>query len=55
MEELRFGVLGNWLLRRIFESKKTEVAGRLRKLHSEELHALGFQPDIRKVNIQQIK
>jgi hypothetical protein len=30
----------NWVLRRIFGSKRDEVAGVWRKLHNEELHNL---------------
>jgi hypothetical protein len=34
-EELRLRVSENWLLRRIFGSKRDEVAGEWRKLHNE--------------------
>jgi hypothetical protein len=44
-------VFENRVLRRIFGPKRDEVAGELRKLHSEELHNLYSSPDI----IRQIK
>jgi hypothetical protein len=39
-------VFGNWVLRKIFESKRDEVTGNWRKLHSEELHDLQCSPNI---------
>jgi hypothetical protein len=44
-------VFGNRVLRRIFGSKRDEVTGEWRKLHSGELHNLYPSPDI----IRQIK
>jgi hypothetical protein len=44
-------VFENRVLRRIFESKRDEVTGEWRKLHSEELHNLYSSPNI----IRQIK
>jgi acyl-coenzyme A synthetase/AMP-(fatty) acid ligase len=35
-EELRLRVFGNRMLRRIFETKREEVAGGWRRLHNEE-------------------
>jgi hypothetical protein len=48
-EEHRLGVSENRVLRRIFESKREEVAGDLRRLHNEELHNLNFSPNIIRV------
>jgi hypothetical protein len=31
-------MFGNWLLRRMFGTKREEVAGSWRRLHNEELH-----------------
>jgi hypothetical protein len=39
-EERRLKVLENRMLRRIFASKRDEVTGEWRKLHSEELNDL---------------
>jgi hypothetical protein len=39
-------VFENRVLRRIFGSKRDEVTGEWRKLHSEELHNLYSSPDI---------
>jgi hypothetical protein len=39
-EEHRLRVFSNRLLRRIFGSKRDEVAGEWRKLHNEELNGL---------------
>ena len=39
-------VFGNWVLRKIFESKRDEVTGNWRQLHSEELHDLQCSPNI---------
>jgi hypothetical protein len=50
-EEHRLRVLENRVLRRIFGSKRDEVTGEWRKLHSEELHNLYSSPDI----IRQVK
>jgi hypothetical protein len=44
-------VFENRVLRRIFGSKRDEVTGEWRKLHSEELHNLYSFPDI----IRQVK
>jgi hypothetical protein len=38
------GVFENRVLRRIFGSKRDEVAGEWRKLHNEELNALYSSP-----------
>jgi hypothetical protein len=45
-EEHRLRVFQNRVLRRIFEPKKDEVTGELRKLHSEEIHMLYPSPNI---------
>jgi hypothetical protein len=50
-EEHRLRVFENRVLRRIFGSKRGEVTGEWRKLHSGELHNLHSSPDI----IRQIK
>jgi hypothetical protein len=42
-------VYENRALRRIFGSKREEVAGGWRKLHNEELHNLYGSPDIIRV------
>jgi hypothetical protein len=44
-------VFENRVLRRIFGTKRDEVTGEWRKLHSEELHNLYSSPDI----IRQVK
>jgi hypothetical protein len=36
-KERRLRLFENWVLRRIFGSKRDEVTGELRKLHCEEL------------------
>jgi hypothetical protein len=43
---LKLRVFGNRVLRRIFEPKRDEVTGGLRKLHNEELHNLYSSPSI---------
>jgi hypothetical protein len=50
-EELILRVFENWVLRRIFGSKRDKVTGEWRKLHSEELHILYSSPN----SIRQIK
>jgi hypothetical protein len=45
-EEHRLRVLENRVLRRIFGSKRDEVAGGWRKLHNEELHNSYSSPSI---------
>jgi hypothetical protein len=50
-EEHRLRVFENRVLRRIFELKRNEVMGELRKLHNGKLHNLHLSPDI----ISQIK
>jgi hypothetical protein len=45
-EEHRLRVFENRVLRRIFGSKRDEVAGGWRKLHNEELHDLYSSPSI---------
>jgi hypothetical protein len=47
MEEHRLRVPEDRKLRRIFRSKRQEVTGRWRRLHSEELCSLHFSPNIR--------
>jgi hypothetical protein len=49
--ELRLRVFENRVVRRIFGSKRDEVTGEWRKLHTEELHNLYSSPDI----IRQVK
>jgi hypothetical protein len=39
-------VLKNRVLRRIFGSKREEVAGDWRRLHNEELHNLYVSPNV---------
>jgi hypothetical protein len=46
-EEHRLRVFENRVLRRIFDLKRDEVMGDLRKVHNEELHNLYFSPNIR--------
>ena len=43
-EELRMRVFENWVLRRIFGSKREVVSGKYRKLYSEELNDLYSSP-----------
>jgi hypothetical protein len=45
-EERRLRVFENWVLRRIFGSKRSEVTGEWRKLHNEELNDLYSLPTI---------
>jgi hypothetical protein len=45
-EEHRLRVFGNRVLRGIFGTKREEVMGEWRKLHSGELHNLYSSPDI---------
>jgi hypothetical protein len=45
-EERRLRVFENRVLRRIFGSKRDEVAGEWRKLHSEELNEMYSLPNI---------
>jgi hypothetical protein len=45
-EEHRLRVFENGVLRRIFEWKRDEVVGSLRKLHNKELHNLYSSPSI---------
>jgi hypothetical protein len=45
-EEHRLRVLGNRVLRRIFGSKRDEVAGGWRKRHIEELRNLYSSPNM---------
>jgi hypothetical protein len=45
----RFRVYVNRVLRRIFESKREEVAGDWRRLHNEELHNLYASSNIIRV------
>jgi hypothetical protein len=45
-EERRLRVIENMVLRRIFGSKRDEVAGEWRKLHNEELNDLYCSPNI---------
>jgi hypothetical protein len=39
-EEQRLRVLGNRVLRKVFEPKRDEVTGEWRRLHNEELYDL---------------
>jgi hypothetical protein len=48
-EEYRLRVFENRVLRRIFGSKRDEVTGDWRKLHTEELHILFSSPNIVRV------
>jgi hypothetical protein len=48
-EERRLRVFENRVLRRIFGSKRDEVTGEWRKLHTEELSNLYFSPNILRV------
>jgi hypothetical protein len=45
-EERRLKVFENRLLRRIFGSKRDEVTGAWKKLHTEELHDLYSSPNL---------
>ena len=45
-EEHRIRVFENKVLRKIFGAKKGEITGEWRKLHSAELHALYYSPNI---------
>jgi hypothetical protein len=49
MEEHRLMVFENRVLRRIFGSKREEVAGGWRRLHNEELQNLYASPNIVRV------
>jgi hypothetical protein len=48
-EENTSRVFQNRVQRRIFGSKREEVAGRWRRLHNEELHGLDTSPNIIRV------
>ena len=48
-EEHRLRVFENWVLRRIFGSKRDEVTGEWRKLHNEEHNDLFSSPHISRV------
>ena len=48
-EEPRLRLFENKVLRRIFEPKRYEVAGKWRRLHNEELYALYCTPNIFRV------
>jgi hypothetical protein len=48
-EERRLRVFENSVLRRVIGSKRDEVTGEWRKLHSEELHVLYCSPNIFRV------
>jgi hypothetical protein len=45
-EEHRLGAFENRMLRRIFEPKRDEVTGDLRKLYNEELNDLYSSPTV---------
>jgi hypothetical protein len=45
-EKHRLRVFENWVLRKIFEQKRDEVAGEWRKLHNEDLRHLNSSPII---------
>jgi hypothetical protein len=48
-DERRLRVFENRVLRRVFEPKRDEVKGDLRKLHNEELSYLYCSPNIVRV------
>jgi hypothetical protein len=48
-EEHRLRVFENRVLRRIFRTKRDEVTGDWRKLHTEDLHNLYSSPNIIRV------
>jgi hypothetical protein len=48
-EERRQKVFENWVLRRIFGSKRDEVNGEWRKLYNEELSDLFSSPNVIRV------
>jgi len=48
-EERRLRVFKNRMLRKIFGTKREDVAGKWRKLHNEELHDLYSSPHIIRV------
>jgi len=48
-QENRLRVFENWLLRRMFGSKKNEVRGEWRRLYKEELYYLYCSPDFTRV------
>jgi len=45
-EERRMRVFENWVLRRIFWSKRDKITGEWRKLHNEEINDLYSSPNI---------
>ena len=45
-EEQRLRVFENKVLRKIVGTKREEITGKWRKLHSSELHALYWSPNI---------
>ena len=49
MEERRLRVYENWVLRRIFGTRRAEVTGEWRKLHNEELNDLYCSANIVRV------
>jgi hypothetical protein len=48
-EECRLRVFDNWVLRRIFGSKRDEVTEEWRRLHIKQLYALYSSPNIIRV------
>jgi hypothetical protein len=48
-EECRLKLIENWVLGRIFGSKRYEVTGEWRRLHNEELHDLYCSPNVFRV------
>jgi len=46
MEEHRWKVFQNRVLRRIFGPKRDEVAGGWKRLHNKELHNLNCSPNL---------
>jgi hypothetical protein len=48
-EERKLRVFENMVLRRIFEPRRDEVTGELRRLHNEELNVLYSSPNIVRV------
>jgi hypothetical protein len=55
-EEHRLRVFENWVLRKIFGTKRNDVTGEWRKLHNQELHNLYSLPNIiRQIKSRQIR
>jgi hypothetical protein len=55
-EEYRLRVFENWVLRKVFGSKRDEVTGEWRRRHDEELYDLYSSPNfIRMVKFRRIR